>query len=123
MTYFDLLLGDGGGVRSPDVAALVVVAVATLIERLRQTRAQLHAGGHANKRRQTHRFLPFRGGSSSSSSSGMMSSRNSNRSLSSSSFRNSSSLKFSSAFSYFFERVFSNLLSAFLADVSLGGRR
>ena len=75
----------------------------------------------------TYRFFPLliagRSNSSSSSSSGIMSSRNSNRSLSSANFLYSSSLKPSSCFSNFFEIEVSNLRSALLLIASRSGRR
>lgn len=59
----------------------------------------------------------------SPSSSGMISSKNANKSLSSSNFLYSSSLKSSSCFSNFFEMAESNLVNALFEVVSRRGRR
>jgi len=78
-----------------------------------------------NPENHTYRFLVLVFGISisSPSSSGMMSSRNSNRSLRAANWRYSSSLKSASLSAYFFDNAASNLDMAFLAAVSRSGRR
>ncbi len=110
---------------APDIISPSVLTLTTLPDRLHPPSHQRINTNSDAKPGRTHRFFPFGGFKSPSSSSplnGIRSSKKSNNSLSSPYCRYSASLNPSSC-SYFLQNAVSNLSAAFFAETSLTGRR